>query len=541
MSSFLKFIEEDIEAKKTLLSTMPTNNKRDIKKFNEKIASILEKYNEYNSSVKKYTETKSKSFNIKDNGKNLEELNNKVVALEHVRFILNPSNTFFEKIGFDKLLCEISNYHDFNFNSLNEVINQFLNKFKSAGIRLSNDDFNYTFYVHEYMTSFLEIRNNESENYDKLSEIFEKIYWVNPEIIGHIELNFRKLIKKYTKNFNDYISRLQKEVLLENKVINYEDCLGKLKIAYNELNVASRENICDIINLAKNGTIDINNYLEDSKFRTTTYSALIIDSVNLDDKANMDKFYENMEKLKINLEEYNSYMKFVPLFVDFKKEYEKQIPNFEKGSSTNNPNKNLKNIESQIADKEAKLEKLNKKVFRGELGFFDFKNNNDLKQIKIDSIKYAKELHDLYKIHDQEFFKDKVLAILNNSLTVPELMHLYYSFDYFKKLAIKRVFSITTYDELIKYSDSFDLFAINPTNIITNGVSIFEETNIAKVIMNKYRLDNINLTEESLNPDDLSTLLEKVQFLLRVNEIEKSTTTVEKIWFMVQVGKIGSM
>ncbi len=71
MSSFLKFIDEDIEAKKTLLSTMPTNTKTDIRKFNEKIASISQKYNEYKVGVKKYIDTKSKSFNIKNDNKNL--------------------------------------------------------------------------------------------------------------------------------------------------------------------------------------------------------------------------------------------------------------------------------------------------------------------------------------------------------------------------------------------------------------------------------------------------------------------------------------
>jgi hypothetical protein len=62
MSNFIKFIEEDIEAKKTLISTMPINTKRDIKKYNEKITAILEKYNEYKARVKKYLDTKSKSF-----------------------------------------------------------------------------------------------------------------------------------------------------------------------------------------------------------------------------------------------------------------------------------------------------------------------------------------------------------------------------------------------------------------------------------------------------------------------------------------------
>jgi hypothetical protein len=105
-------------------------------------------------------------------------------------------------------------------------------------------------------------------------------------------------------------------------------------------------------------------------------------------------------------------------------------------------------------------------------------------------------------------------------------------------MAIKKVFNITTYDEITKYSDNFDLFAMNPTYIIINGVAVFEENNLAKVIINKYRLDNINLNEENLNPDDLKPLLDKVELLLRIKVIEESSTTVEKIWFMAQVEKI---
>ena len=44
MNNFLEFIDNDIEAKKTLLSSMPINNKTNIKKYNEKIASIYENY-----------------------------------------------------------------------------------------------------------------------------------------------------------------------------------------------------------------------------------------------------------------------------------------------------------------------------------------------------------------------------------------------------------------------------------------------------------------------------------------------------------------
>lgn len=537
MSNFSNFISEDIEAKKTLISVLPTNTKTNIKKYNEKLDIISSKYKEYKKSVKKYIDTKSKTFNIKNNLKDVAKLNEELTSLEHIKFILNPSNTYLEKMGFDSLLYQISNYYDFNFNSLNQIINEFLNKFELAGITLNEDEFDYTCYVHEYMISFLETRNSKTKNYDNVSKIFEKIYWVNPEIIGHIELNFRKLIAKYKNRFNNYITKLQNQEMFKNHITSYEECLEKLKEVYKKLNLVDKENISDIIELAKHGEIDITNYFEDSRVRTSTYTSLMIDSINLDDKELMDKFYTSLGKLKINIEEYSNYLEFLPMINDFKTKYEKLIPT----SNNRESNKELSNIEGQIDDKGVKLERLNKKIFAGKSNLFGIKNPTALRQAKIDTVRLANEIYELYKIYDQEYIKSKILPILSDSLTMAEVLHLYYSFDYFKKLAIKKVFEVTKYDDLIKYSDNFDLFAMNPTNIIVNGVAVFEDSNLAKVIMNKYRLDNINLTEETLSSENLSDLISKIQLLLRIKEIEDSPTTVEKIWFMTQVEKFTLM
>ena len=88
--------------------------------------------------------------------------------------------------------------------------------FEEAGIKLTKDDFSYTCYVYEYMSTFIDLRSTKSENYDALEEIFEKIYWVNPEIINHIELCFRMLSFKYEKEFNNY-RRILCEKIKKNK------------------------------------------------------------------------------------------------------------------------------------------------------------------------------------------------------------------------------------------------------------------------------------------------------------------------------------
>ena len=79
---------------------------------------------------------------------------------------------------------------------------------------------------------------------------------------------------------------------------------------------------------------------------------------------------------------------------------------------------------------------------------------------------------------------------------------------------------------------------MNPTNIIVNGLLVFSDTDIAKIIINKYRLSNIKLTLEELDPDNLDNLLNKILLILRINKINNSSTSANKIWFMTEVEKI---
>lgn len=537
MSSFLEFIREDIESKKVLLSTMPTTGKREIKKYNEKVEELINRYKDYKNGVKKYIDAKYKSLDIKEVDKNLDKKRDTVKKLEQVKFLLNPSNTYVEKMGFDNLLYQISSYSDFDFIRLNEIINQLLDKFDLVGVRLFGEDFNYTCYVREYMTAFLDVRNKKSNNYDKLAEVFEKIYWVNPEIISHIELNFRKLIKKYAKRFIDYIEKETKLIRQEEKINNYNECIDLLKEAYSDLCEESKENVSDILKLSKEGRIDISQYFKESKTRIANFSSMLIEPVDLENAELKEKFYRNLEKLKTNIEEYTNYLKFVPIFNKFRQDYEKFV---DSPANKLNSIKKMKLIETQISQKEHDLEKLNKKIFSMEPDPSEPNPSPVLKQMKIESVTRAKELYKLYLDYNKEFFNERVERILRKSLTVAELVHLYYSFDYFKRLAIKEVFGVSTFDEIKEYSDSFDLFAKNPNNVIIDGVLVFEDNEIDKIIMNKYRLYNINITTDNLTSGTTEELLNKINFILRVNTIEKSESDVDKIWFLTQVTKINN-
>ena len=529
MNSFLDFIDNDIEAKKTLLSSLPTNNKTNIRKYNEKIASIYENYEYYKESVLNYLKAKSESFNCRREERNTEELMNQFEEYKHMKFILNPMNSFMEKMELDDLLYDIHNYSNFTFDEINDIIRKLIEKFRTCGVELKSNDFKYTFYVHQYMCEYLSCNGD----YSKLSQVFEDIYWYNPNIIEHIELNFRKLIKKHQKAFEDYISREQKTLLNKHNFKNYNDFIVALKNKYDELVNSEEEQLCDIVEMAKKSEIEINNYFPDSKFRVATYSGLTINEIDYSDEETINKLLDTLKRLRVNVVEYGNYLKYVPLFNYFKETYEKQ-------ESPEANNSSLKNIDNQINTKESKLEGINGKIFGEKGGLFSKKpSGENLKNLKIESLKIAKELYDLYYQQDKLKFQNKIISLKNDSLLlISDVVRLYYSYNFFKKETFKKVFNLESYNEIVDMCNEFDDFASNPSNIIINGINTFEETDVASVIANKYRLENINLELADLDEDSLEALKNKIDFVFRVHKIENSNLSVEKIWFIVQTDKI---
>lgn len=538
MNSFLEFIESDIESKKTLLSSLPTNTKTNRKKYNAKVDEILENYKYYEDCILKYLNAKSESFMVKDERKNNDELVKKLKKYKKIKFIMNPLNSFKEKLGFDNLLYDIHNYSSFKFNEINNIIQKLIDRFRMCGIILDEEDFKYTYYVYEYMKKFFEVNGN----YKKLNDTFEKIYWLNPNIVEHIELNFRKLIKKHSKTFEEYISILQKSILRENGIRNYDDFSRKLKESYNELVSLDKETIHETIIKALNGDIDINNYLEDSKFRKTLYSSITINEIDFNNEADVNQLLKTLDKLKTNLVEYDNYLKYVPLFKHFKDKYEKN-------SSIDKTVQELKKTDSKILELEKKLDKINNKIFGKNLlekinapepllNIFKEKGDN-LKNLKINSIKLTNELYKLYYKQEKLEFESKIISLKDESLLlISDVVKLYYSYNFFKKETFKEVFNIETYDEVNKMCEEFDEFASTPTNVVINGINAFEDTNVAEVISNKFRLENINIDVNDLDENLIVTLISKIDYLTRIYNIEHSKTTIQKIWFMVQVNKI---
>ena len=95
------------------------NNKTNKKKYNEKIESIISSYLDYKENLEKYLLAKKDSFKYQIQSNNDEVLEKICRELSYVRCVLNPLNTYVEKMGLDSLLFDITNYSSFDFEKLN--------------------------------------------------------------------------------------------------------------------------------------------------------------------------------------------------------------------------------------------------------------------------------------------------------------------------------------------------------------------------------------------------------------------------------------
>ena len=527
-NNFLEFIKKDIEAKRLLIASMPTRTKPNQKKLNKTIEEYEIKYTEYKNSVKTYLLAKNNSLETK--AKKHENEKEKLVELEQTKFLLNPTNTYFEKLRFDELLYQMDNYNVFNFSSINDIINSFLDKFEFIGIRLQKEDFNYNSYVQEYMNEFLNVRYGIHKKYDKVSEVFEKIYWVNPDLIVHIGLNFRKLIRNNESKFESYITKLQKTTMHEKGIRNYEDCVEKLKIAYAKLDQIMDHEVENIIDLAKSGTIDINHYMPGNKVREGAFNSLIGKEFNIEDLKEYNKICEILYKFKYNLEEYTNYVKFLPLFQTFKEEYKKYLDDKDKKTK-------VKEIEALIIKNEKELDKYNS-ILNKPKGLFNFRRESTMQLARMKSSHLTRKLVELYEEFDKEYFKEILYKNIHPDMTISDVLNLYYSYDYYKKCDIQKSYELTDYASVMDYSNEFDFYSMNPNNLIAEGIEVFNPSEVEDVIANKYKFNDIKLEKGDISEENVKALLNKVQIILRINVIENSKTTLEEIWFLVQVNKI---
>ena len=495
----LEDLEKETKLSLEILDSMPTNNPKNIQKFNDELEKEKNKYEMKLNDI--YLELKNRCEeyeNIKFN--DYSEKKQGIEMFSKALLYTTNLNTSYEKLGIDKIVYNLANYQNENddLDYLNKNILKIIHIFDIVGIKLGINDFKYTKPVFMYMNEFFKYKNDLTNN--NLKEAFNNIYWQCPKLTLHIELCVRYLYLKNIKKFEHYIKNLNNELLdkFKNKEKSLIEDYAHERKEYDKFIEDDKDNI--LYNFY-HGIYDASDY-EESKIMN------IIDKY-FDDKINIE---QNVSKILNSLIELKGCMKYNDLVNTAKSLYNE---NLEKDFLT----KKLK----EITKYENKLFSLNKKITRRYTAAKVDKNEPAVVDV-INNIK------GVYNEIDNSIMKIKIKKHLKENSTIfLVLLLVSYNYvlsaNYFKE---KEEITSQTIDNKIS---ELLYFTLNPNNTVITNSTFLNDSNKAEIISENYRLLGINLDKGSLESDLDNIILDmnKIKIFYKLQKYNISPNELENV------------
>ena len=480
-------LTKDISLDKEVLESLPTNNKKNINKKLEEVSTRYntyiklrdDVYNELLKRLKPYIEI---SFNdYSDVVKSIDEL---YKALTSTNNLSSP----YEKLKLDKIVYSLTNDLESDLEVTNNLLLKVITIFNKVGIKLTSNDFNYTKYVNNYMKEFFNNINNLDSI--ELKKTFDEIYWKCPDLIIELELNIRYLYLKNKDKFSKYVNSLNKEMLSkfkrreESLIDDYSYLRSKLtSLEFNDKN--------NLIYKFVNNELKLDDY-DDNKIEIILNNLFTIRN---------DDYIDIVIKLLNSLKEYKDYLKYEEIIIRFRELYKSEIEkNF------------LSTRFKKISKLESKLFKLNKKEINSN-------KKTKVSKYELDITNIIKEIRDIYLEIDQNMYKEVIKNNIKDNSTVFKAYLLtlqYYSF-------LKEFFND---DSKI---NEFSYFVLNPNNNIINNLTMLEEREIDTIIVDNYKLFNVNISKEALSKDNLDSLINDLEKIIINYRIKKLGIDVEEL------------
>lgn len=514
----LEEIKTKISANQEVLATLPQNNKKNIKSYIEKINELIKEFSEYDRLILKEIEKRyNKLKNIKEN-KDINKSQIELKYYEGILYLLNDIKTSYEKMDLDKLIQNLTYYYKKNIEIVNENIKNILNKFEEVGINLEEKDFIYSNYAKEYIDTFLWELKNGDINSKKIKAKFEEIYWKCPNIITHIELNFRYLYLKHEKVIDKYYIKQKEELLKEFTSEQIIDRYLNLKRQYLE---KQKEDKAIIINNLLNGELNIKEYSK-TAMKNNYLKFVSADTLEKADKNEMNEININLIKLLNIVEEYSIYIKYKFIIDDIKKIYEEK----------NQYKKIYNQTKKQISKKEQKLISLSKQIGNKRI----FKSSTDEVIAKQDEL--ILELKQLYKDLDNNKIYNKITTQVNDNTHLKEVLYLASSFYKYLFTYIRDNKNGMLDEEIEKMIKELEQDVNWSYFTILDNITISDNKDIALIIKDRYNLLNINITTEDLDENNLERLIETLEKIETNYYIIKNQINIEEIEELLEFQKI---
>lgn len=120
--SYSKEVIEKIEVRKEILSTLPTNNKKNKEKYLKVVNETISEFEKIENLI--YNEIKVRYLEIDKIEKkdNLSQIQNELNNIISIIYLLNDINTSYEKMELDKKIHKLKYYYMNNLEEINSVI-----------------------------------------------------------------------------------------------------------------------------------------------------------------------------------------------------------------------------------------------------------------------------------------------------------------------------------------------------------------------------------------------------------------------------------
>ena len=494
-------VKEHINSVQENINILPLETKSDIAKYKSYI----------NDNIKEYTELKTSV---------LQEINNRYLAiiktahndidlpkikdLDINRIRLNYNNiSILDRLNLDYLLYKLSRYYQDDLANTNKIILEIIAILKKYGVELTANDFNYTIYVNEYMKVLLSNYGNKT----MIHNVFDKIYWKCPYLLTEICLNFKYIIISKLNTLNNAIKSIKDNT--DNYLIQYRSDIDKL-------NEFRQTNHNYLLNQVINKEINYNDF-EESNIKKLK-QRLLIDS---EGPHNL----ENLLDLNNILMEYSEYLNYLFIIEDYKK-VSNDIPSF----------KGLYEAKlKEIKILEQKLFNYNKKISNN--GLFKL-SENKISVLLNEQNTIIEELDNKYKELDELSIKKELFDNINKNSTIYDILLIASgNYNYFAKL-LKIQNDEVTVDTINEKLMNLRSYLIKTQFNIINNVNINSNINIVQMITDRYKLVNINLSEDNLSKDNILKTMDNVFTLINYYNLTNVNITYDLMKYIFNCKKI---
>lgn len=534
-------ILQEIEVNENHINNFPleteTGTKKMKEKFHEKavsernayITKELSKFKEYQRTVYKELDKYVKSIFPQDKEEAYQSSDESLNKLVKVLPFADDKVSLEIKLGFAHIFYQLSEETESSLNTINEGIEDFIKIMKDAKIELTEEDFNYSPFVNDYMKKFLENINDENFE-DIMQETFKSIYWECPELIMHIKRNLLMLVKKYRQKLKEYCEQMvakkleEQGVTKENAVTTYQQKAIELE---NEEDKDEYRNLQQF--LGKSRSID--DYTEGAPLRSKSFNQLVIKETyaELTDEEKKD-FDEESIALHRHLVVLKEYYNYESIIKDLVSRYKK------KDESKTKYEAKQKEIEAE--------EKIREKLYKDYqracgIGFLARKNDTKIAEIKVKMKEEINKLSNLYQELEELEIDVNIGKYLTDGSTVFDvLVTSLSSYNYIEKTLVEKFQDVDVDFNLANYVERYVRFIYNPNADFLHKITALLDYDIAEVISEKYALLGINIDKEEISQDSIDSAISSVGIVALINNIKRSNMTLEEMKLICDIDKI---